>query len=82
MANYLEVGGLLVSVYVNVPITLSAMVLSPLEHANLQMHKGSAGMEVRVGSAPARTSVLGHTGLSMTESGSEPPLVSSPHYAL
>lgn len=38
--------------------------------------EGPAGMELNVGSAPARTSILSHTGLTLTESGSEPPLVS------
>ena len=36
----------------------------------------AAGMEFHVGSAPARSSVFGHGGLTASESVSEPPLVS------
>lgn len=49
------------------------VLLSLSQHTHTE---GPAGMELNVGSAPARTSILSHIGLTLTDSGSEPPLVS------
>lgn len=42
----------------------------------MYISEGPADMELNVGSAPARTSILSHAGLTLSDSSSEPPLVS------